>query len=55
MAETFAFARAYGIPAKMMNDLLMNGMFKGSPVYTATASGWSTRRSSPPASVLSWR
>ncbi len=34
MAETFAFARAYGIPAKTMHDLFMNGMFKGSSVYT---------------------
>jgi 3-hydroxyisobutyrate dehydrogenase-like beta-hydroxyacid dehydrogenase len=34
MAETFALVRAYGISPQAMQDVFVNGMFKGSSVYT---------------------
>lgn len=34
MAETFALVRAYGISPQAMQDVFMNGMFKGSSVYS---------------------
>jgi 3-hydroxyisobutyrate dehydrogenase-like beta-hydroxyacid dehydrogenase len=33
MAETLAFARAYGIAPAVMHDVLISGIFRGSPVY----------------------